>query len=361
MYKSIFLRLKIWGIFANAGTKFIPNGGQWAPNILYEAGLPGGQFYLEKNEITYFFFDEDSLHQVWHNFKKSALIQNQVIRVQFEGSTGPTATVSTGETSEEYYNYFIGNDRSKWVGKIHGTDQVTMQNLWNGIDLVIQSSGDGIKYSFIVHPGADPSLIKLRYLGADSTKVDESDTLRICSRLRNMTELPPVSYQYHKGFWHKTATYSDIASNYVQLEPNLIGFEAHNYNKRDILTIDPVLIFATFSGSKADNFGFTGTFNPGGNGFSGGTVYAAGFPTTTGAFQVNYGGGFSFPSPPQYPSEEYGRDVGILKYSPDGTKLIWCTYLGGKNNEQPHSMIVNSKDELVVFGTTASSDFPITF
>src|ERR1700720_3422244 len=45
-----------------ADVKFIPNNGQWAPNILYEAGLSGSsQFYLEKNEITYFFFDEDAL------------------------------------------------------------------------------------------------------------------------------------------------------------------------------------------------------------------------------------------------------------------------------------------------------------
>ncbi len=353
-----FAMVSISGI-ANAGTKFIPNGGQWSSNILYEAGLPSGAFYLEKNQITYFFFDEDALHQVWHNFKQSALVQNQVIRVQFEGSTGPTAVNATGVSSNEYYNYFIGKDRSKWVGKIHATDQVTMQNLWNGIDLVIQTSGDGIKYSFIVHPGADPSLIKLRYLGADSTSVDESDTLRICSHLRNMTELPPVSYQYRKGLFDKTATYSDVESNYKQLEPNLIGFEAHNYSKHDTLTIDPILIFSTFSGSKADNFGFTGTFNPAGNGFSGGTVYAPGYPTTTGAFEVNYQGGAT-----TYDGmgnlQEYGRDVGILKYTPDGTQLVWCTYLGGKNNEQPHSMIVNSKDELIVFGTTASDDFPVT-
>src|SRR6185437_15193165 len=190
---------------AKAETKFIPNEGQWESHILYEAGLPGGQFFLEKNQVTYFFFDEDALHQVWHNFKQSAIIQNQVIRVQFEGSTGPTAVVASGTSSEEYYNYIIGNDPSKWVGHIHGTDQVTMKNLWNGIDLIIQSSGNGIKYSFNVHPGADPRLIKLRYLVADSTKVGESDTLRICSHLTNIIEQPPVSYQYRKKFLKKTA------------------------------------------------------------------------------------------------------------------------------------------------------------
>ncbi len=344
---------------ADAGTKFIPNNGQWASNILYKADLPSGEFFLENNQITYFFFDQDSLHQVWHNFKKSAIIQNQVFRVQFEGSTGPTSVSSSGDTSEEYYNYFIGNDRSKWVGKVHGTDQVTMNNLWQGIDLVIQTSGDGVKYSFIVHPGADPDLIKLRYLGADSTNVDESDTLRVNSHMINIVEQPPFAYQYKSKFLSKTTVYHELSASYTMLESNLVGFNVQNYSPHDTLTIDPIVIFSTFSGSKADNFGFTGTFNPAGNGFSGGTVYAPGYPTTTGAFQVKYAGGSTTYDANGY-MQEYGRDVGILKYSPDGTKLIWCTYLGGKNNEQPHSMIVNSKDELIVFGTTASSDFPVT-
>ena len=34
--------------------------------------------------------------------------------------------------------------------------------------------------------------------------------------------------------------------------------------------------------------------------------------------------------------------------------------MGGTKDELPHSMIVNSADELFIFGTTGSADFPTT-
>jgi gliding motility-associated-like protein len=345
---------------ASAGTKFIPNKGQWSSNILFKADLPGGAFFLEKDQISYYFFDQAALHQVWHNFKKDAVIQNLVIRIRFSGSNGASSVENTGTTSSEYYNYFIGNDPAKWATNIHATDEITMHDVWPGIDLHIKTSGDGIKYTFKVMPHADPSLIRLQYLGADSLTVDENDTLKINSMLTSILEQPPVAWQYTKELFKKNSSYQDINVHYDLRENNVIGFQVGSYTHRDTLTIDPIVVFSTFSGSKADNFGFTGTFNDKGNGFSGGTVYAPGFPTTTGAFQVNYQGGQTTYGNLGTVMLEYGRDAGILKYSPDGTKLIWATYLGGSRNEQPHSMIVNSKGELVIFGTTSSKNFPVT-
>ena len=40
--------------------------------------------------------------------------------------------------------------------------------------------------------------------------------------------------------------------------------------------------------------------------------------------------------------------------------MIYSTYLGGSSDELPHSMVVNSANELFIFGTTSSPDFPTT-
>jgi hypothetical protein len=53
-----------------------------------------------------------------------------------------------------------------------------------------------------------------------------------------------------------------------------------------------------------------------------------------------------------------GYDISISKFSSDGSQLLYSTYLGGLGNETPHSLIVNKKNELILFGATSSTDFP---
>ena len=123
------------------------------------------------------------------------------------------------------------------------------------------------------------------------------------------------------------------------------------------LTIDPELVFATFSG--AGNFGggyfsFCTTYDHSGN------LYTAGnpvrvmwgppplWPTTPGAFQPNW-------------SSIYEPMVCINKYSANGSQLLYSTYYGGAGpNDLPHSMIVNSQGELILAGSTGSFNLPVT-
>ncbi|MEZ4905591.1 MAG: hypothetical protein R2822_29430 [Spirosomataceae bacterium] len=131
------------------------------------------------------------------------------------------------------------------------------------------------------------------------------------------------------------------------LEGEHLSFDfPKGYDRSHPLTIDPELVFSTFSGSFANNFGHAATYDELGNMYSVGTIHGLGtFPVTTGAFQRQSGGSV---------------EIALLKYSPDGTRLLYATYIGGGDTDVPHSMIVNSKNELVLFGTTSSTNFPFT-
>ncbi|MEJ0032645.1 MAG: hypothetical protein WDO15_20835 [Bacteroidota bacterium] len=116
-------------------------------------------------------------------------------------------------------------------------------------------------------------------------------------------------------------------------------------------SIDPALIFSSYSGSALDNWGNTATFDSKGNLYSGGIVSGqfnqVGFPTTAGAFQTKHANGSEW-------------DIGILKYDSSGANLMYVTYLGGTGAETPQSFVVNENDELLVLGATSSPDFPGT-
>ena len=101
------------------------------------------------------------------------------------------------------------------------------------------------------------------------------------------------------------------------------------------MVIDPVLEFSTYSGSTADNFGYTATYDNFGFLYAGSTSFGVGYPTTIGAYQINYANSLG------------GTDIAITKYDTSGTFPIYSTYLGGTLDEIPHSMIVNSSKSIV--------------
>ena len=54
------------------------------------------------------------------------------------------------------------------------------------------------------------------------------------------------------------------------------------------------------------------------------------------------------------------RDISISKYDSAGSKLLWATYLGGRLDEYPHSLVADKNDDLIILGTTYSTEYPYT-
>jgi hypothetical protein len=68
------------------------------------------------------------------------------------------------------------------------------------------------------------------------------------------------------------------------------------------------------------------------------------FPVTPGAFQTTIGG---------------GNDVFVAKMKPDGSGLVWSTFVGGSGNDQGRGRnVVDSSGAVYVNGGTTSTDFP---
>ena len=46
--------------------------------------------------------------------------------------------------------------------------------------------------------------------------------------------------------------------------------------------------------------------------------------------------------------------------SPDGSKLVYATFLGGSGDDLIRSIAIGSNGEVYLVGSTSSSDFPVT-
>lgn len=322
--------------------KIIENKGQWEDPVLFKASIPGGTLFITKGSLVYTMLDENALFETWHNRRPVPVIKGHHFKVSFEGANSEPQII-TRQRSSEYYNYFIGNNPAKWKSQCYAFGKVTLRNLYNGIDLEIVALDKRIKLNFIVQPFANPNEIQLVYEGMDKLEIVQKG-LAIQTSVCTVRESEPVSFQ-------PDISDQPIPTAFV-LTDNKISFKTALFNPTYPLLIDPELIFGTYSGSRADNWGYTATFDTSGNAYSGGTVHNnQPYPVTMGAFQTAWAGGVGGP---------FARDAGILKYTPDGKNLVWCSYIGGSSNEGPHSMVTDIAGNLYVMGATWSTDFPVT-
>lgn len=338
---------------AGPGLQFVENKNQWDSSVDYGAKVPGGHMFVNASGFQYYFIDQEALqarHDQTHREISEATGEREwegsvaahYVMMEWTG-VNPSTPQPFGK-KKAYYNYFIGNDPSHHAARAQSYGGILYRCLYDDIDLKIYSSGRNLKYDFVVAPGADPMQIEGTYAGADNLTLDSNGNLYIRTSLGDLIEKRPYAYQIIGD------RVVEVVCDYV-LRNNRISFVfPYGYDDCETLIIDPLLIFSTYSGSTADNWGSTATPGEHGMLFSSGVtnhLNAGGtFPATPGAFQVEYGGLY---------------DVAILKYDSLGQNLLYASYLGGSDNESPHSLVMDeTTNDLLVLGTTSSDDFPHT-
>jgi gliding motility-associated-like protein len=331
----------------NTNVYFIENKKQWEENIIYRAELDGGVMFLEKNCFTYNFYDKEMLRSQHANNKyrytEEKKTSSYAFRAAFVNAL-PTVKFVSNKPTSDYCNYFIGKDKNKWVGDVKKYQEVLYKNLYGNIDLQLQGLQNSVKYNFIVAPLGNTNDIVISYTGLKDMFLDKG-ALHLKTNLNEIIEQSPYAYQWIGS--KKIEVHCEFV-----LENKIIHFNfPQGYNRNYELIIDPVLVFACSSGSLSDNFGMTATYDSEGNLYSGGTCFDMGYPTTIGAYDSTYNGVV----------QEGRTDVVITKYDASGKFLKYSTYLGGASGtEIVSSLIVNSQNELLLYGATGSSDFPVT-
>lgn len=357
-----FVFLSIGTLAQNSRIAFTENKRQWKDNVLFRGHLFGGYVFLEKDGLTYVFKDEKTLShrhaadlpskefldssrnyfiktgkQLAPESHHHDSIKTHAYKVLFSGMNSRTK-IHGLHKSTFTENYVIGSDKKNWATDVHNYKDVIYEDLYRNIDLHLYGAETDLKYDFIVRPGGNPKKIKLDYTYVPSMKIQADGTLVIQTSVNEVFEKKPFAYQI---IGNDTI---EVPCSY-HLENFTVTYDIAAYNTQYTLYIDPDLIFSTYTGSTADNWGFTATYDLENNVYLGGIVEDFGYPVSLGAIQSDYAGG--------------NWDIGIIKLDGTGQNRLYATYLGGQGCEMPHSLIVNSKNELLIFGTTGSSDFPI--
>jgi hypothetical protein len=281
---------------------FEMNKGQWPSQVQYKADLKNGRLFLEGNKFTYVYYNPSNLEvnkEGGRSLPESdATVHCHAYAVHFAGATETVARAMM--KMKGYVNYFTGNDPSKWASHAGVYEQVFYPNLYPSIDMLVYSRDGNLKYDFIVNDPGVLGKIRLDYEGVDGLSI-EGGNLVLKTSVNEVVEQKPYAYQEVNG------ARREVGCRYV-LDQNTVSFQLlTSYDPSLPLVIDPVIVASTYAGSTLVTWGFCGTFDAHGNIFTGGISFGVGYPVTTGAFDVTYGGGI---------------DIGISKM--DSTEVRSC-------------------------------------
>jgi hypothetical protein len=217
---------------------FLENKGQMADingdpvkGLLFRASGSGADMYVTTHGLSYVFTRKKTLKskKVDKFGQRQDSITGQYCRADMElagADIRKENIVKEGE-SKDFKNYYLGKICPSGILNVHSYQRITIKNIYPGIDWVLYTNAsrtsandgelstndtpppfgggwvgvdtpspigegrervDGIEYDFIVHPGADPSLIKLRYKWADEPQLQDDGSLKIKLPLGSITE-----------------------------------------------------------------------------------------------------------------------------------------------------------------------------
>lgn len=307
---------------------------QPASYVKYHYQKDNMHIFMLSTGIAYQFNKQDDLvaHQVGQKYPET---KEQLIDLE-EGSletyrmdmqligANPNPMIIAEGKSQDYVNYYNHN-----VLGVHSFSKLIYKDVYANIDWVIYTTDKGLKYDFVVHPGANVNQIKIQFKHQESLQLNQDGSLTLSSSMGYITEQAPISFQEDQ----------EIATAF-KLHGDQLTFELADYNPTKKLIVDPSLIWATYYGGNDQDLGYTCTVDDNGN------VYLAGRTRSTnaiasGGHQNTYGGGTI--------------DAYLVKFNSSGVRQ-WATYYGGNANEIGRDCATDANGNVYLAGITGSTN-----
>jgi hypothetical protein len=314
---------------------FIENKGQINEKVTFYAKTLGGTVFITR---------DGSLVYSLTGLTKNGTIQTVAIQEGF--SEAKNSSVKGEGLSLTKTSYFKGSEKLRWRSNIPTYDEVSLGEIYEGINVKLRAYGNNVEKIFCVKPGKKPEKIKLTLNGAKDLKVNEKGELEAITESGIIKFTKPVAYQNIDG----KQINIPVSYNLLNLQQPctskcIYGFTVSNYDPSKELIIDPLLA-STFLGGSNDDYGYDLTIDELGNIFVSGFTYSSDFPVTLGVFDQSYADG----------------DIFVAKLNSELTALLAATFIGGSSFEKTefHGLATDGNGNIFIAGSTYSNDFPVT-
>jgi hypothetical protein len=324
----------------------------------------------------------------------------QWVRLVLQGAV-TTPAIAAEEQLVGRSNYFVGKDQSKWRTNIPTFARVRYQQVYPGVDLIYYGRQGRVENDFEVDPGINPKVISWRLEGAEKIRVDPTGDLVLTVGENEVRLQQPRAYQL-EGEQQR-----EIPIHY-RVHGQKVSFALGKYNRLQKLVIDPVLTYSTYLGGSGGDTAYGVVLDSSGDVYVTGVTASTNFPSTLPTFQTTYAGdgdvfvtefnpaatgllfstflgGTGDDTPAQILLSSFGnlflvgsttsnnfpttsgvfqpdyagnQDAFLTEMKPDGSALIYSTYIGGTGVDFGNAVAIDSSGNAYVAGSTQSTDFP---
>ena len=331
-----------------AKTLYIENKGQIGdqdgkpnPAVKYLILRPGLNIQLKANTFSYDAYTIDRFkrkeriqepkHHEKGKYDNDSLVY-QFHRVDIElVNANPNPQITHEGISSDYLNYYTHitaqTKGEEGVTGVRGYNKVSYHDIYPNIDLEWFLDKDGKpEYQFIIKPGGDPSLIRLKYHGAQKTELI-SDALHIQVKHGIIKEHIPLSYVQESQV--------KLNVSFAQISENEYGFIVPTFAANETLVIDPVptLNWLTYYGGSGNDQVYGLSVNNNSDLFISGWTSSLTQISTSGSYQSQSNG---------------NADDFISKLNANGIR-IWGTYF---LSDGIMAMNIDNNSNVFIGGTT---------
>jgi len=247
---------------------FVENKGQVHEDVSFYARTFGGTVFITKaGELVYSLPVKDgnsvSPERGKVDVPSTGELKGVTLRERLMGAE--VKRIKAGEEAPTRVSYFIGSDPTRWKSSLTTYRQVSLGEVYDGIELRLRAYGNNVEKLFYVSPGADPSLIRIALCGAKGIKIDESGRLEAETGLGGVDFTRPVAWQEIEGKRVPVAVEYSIedsgpgaqapesGARKAVSDPGVVyGFKVAAYDRGRELVIDPLLA-STFIGGSGDD------------------------------------------------------------------------------------------------------------
>jgi hypothetical protein len=255
-----------------------------------------------------------------HTYSVESQLETYRMDMKLIGASSNVIVTHEGK-SPEHINYYNQN-----VLDVSGYQKITYHNIYAGIDWEICGFKNGIKHNFIVHPGADPNQIKMKFSNHETLFIDEEGRLVHGNRFGQFIEEKPLSLQHDKTI-----------NTSFSLAEDVLTFILGDYDSSSTLVIDPARIWSTYYGGSNDDRATGCISDHENNVFVVGTTWSNNAIADAG-YQISSGGLL---------------DGFIVKFNSEGIRQ-WSSYYGGSGYDEGLSCSAFEDGSVIMTGRTNS-------